>query len=157
DQRRQGLRKMRAPWRPITSEVIMKLLPWAWVLVALVAHAPLCPARAAEIAPDLARISDAKVWSVINADCATALEDGQSVVRWKPKAKVHTPSNVGLALVEGVEFTEGTLEVDLKGKGKFEASFLGVAFGVADGKSFEAVYFRPFNFMREDKALRAHA
>ena len=26
-----------------------------------------------------------------------------------------------------------------------------------DGKTFEAVYFRPFNFMRDDKSFRAHA
>ena len=54
-----------------------------------------------------------------------------------------------MALVKGVELDEGTLEIDLKGKGWDEASFLGVAFAVADAKSFEAVYFRPFNFHRD--------
>ena len=40
-----------------------------------------------------------------------------------------TGSDIGLALVEGVAFTEGVLEIDLKGKGSDEASFLGLAFG----------------------------
>ena len=64
---------------------------------------------------------------------------------------------IGLALVEGLEFAEGTIDVDLKGKGKMQTSFVGVAFNVANGKNFEAVYFRPFNFKRNDKAFRAHA
>ena len=103
------------------------------------------------------QINDGKIWSVINADCDTAVEDGKRVVRLKPKGKANTPSDIGLALVEGVEFAEGTLEIDLKGKGEREASFLGVAFGVVDEKTFEAVYFRPFNFKRDDKSFRVHA
>jgi hypothetical protein len=76
----------------------------------------------------------------------------------KPKGgNIPGKSNTGLALVEGMEFAEGTIEIDLKGKGKQEASFLGVAFSVADGKTFEAVYFRPFNFMRDDEAFRVRA
>ena len=109
------------------------------------------------IAPDLSRINDGKIWRVINADSNTAMEDGKRVVRLKPKGKANTPSDIGLALVEGLEFAEGTLEIDLKGKGKSETSFLGVAFSVVDGKTFEAVYFRPFNFLRDDKSFRVRA
>ena len=105
------------------------------------------------IAPDLSRIDDAKVWTVINADCDTAMEDGKRVVRLRPKGKANTPSDIGLALVEGLEFAEGTLEIDLKGKGKDERSFLGVAFSAVDGKTFEAVYFRPFNFHARRQAV----
>lgn len=56
-----------------------------------------------------------------------------------------------------MEFAEGTIEVDLKGRDAAERIFLGVAFNVADGKTFEAVYFRPFNFKADDKALRTRA
>jgi hypothetical protein len=66
-------------------------------------------------------------------------------------------SNVGLALVEGLEFAKGTIEIDLKGKGKFERTFLGIAFNVADGKTFEAIYFRPFNFLRDNTTYRTRA
>ena len=44
------------------------------------------------------------------------------------------------------EFTTGTIEVDLKGKNIRQGSFLGVAFHVADERTFEGIYFRPFNF-----------
>jgi hypothetical protein len=109
------------------------------------------------ITPNLSQVNDGKTWSVINADCAVATEEGKSVVRLKPKGESRTGSVIGMALVEGLELAEGTMDVDLKGKGPRQASFLGVAFSVADGKTFEAVYFRPFNFTSDDKARRARA
>jgi len=109
------------------------------------------------ITPDLSRMNDPKNWSVINAFTKVAVEDGKPVVRLKPRGKATTPSDIGLALVEGVEFFEGSLEIDLKGKGKQEASFLGLAFNVVDGNTYEAIYFRPFNFLSEDNSRRAHA
>jgi thiol-disulfide isomerase/thioredoxin len=123
----------------------------------LLAYVAPCFAREKAITPDLSQISDRKVWTVINADCESAMEDGKRVVRLRPKGTANTPSDIGLALVGGVEFAEGTVEIDLKGKGKDEASFLGIAFGVVDDKTFEAVYFRPFNFMREGDSYREHA
>ncbi len=65
-------------------------------------------------------------------------------------------SNVGMALIDGLEFAQGTIRIDLKGNGRERASFLGVAFGVADPKTYEAVYFRPFNFQADDPLRRAH-
>jgi hypothetical protein len=132
---------------------------WSWgaVLGVLLGCVPLSFAQQKAVAPDLSRINQAKAWRLINADCDTAMEDGKRVVRLRPKVKATTGSSIGLALVEGLEFAEGSLEIDLKGKGKEQASFLGVAFGVVDGKTFEAVYFRPFNFMRDDPAFRARA
>jgi hypothetical protein len=109
------------------------------------------------ITPDLSRINDGKVWNVINAECRTAREDGECVVRMRPKPGATTPSNVGLAVVDGLDFSEGTIEIDLKGKGKFERTFLGLGFHVVNGKAFEAVYFRPFNFGKEDKTFRSRA
>ena len=41
---------------------------------------------------------------------------------------------------------KGRVEIDLKGMGKSEPGFLGVAFSVVDGKTLAAVYFRRFNF-----------
>jgi Domain of Unknown Function (DUF1080) len=110
------------------------------------------------ITPDVSQIKDGRQWHVINADCDTEMEDGKNVVRLRPKGGNKSGgSNVGLALVEGLEFSEGTLEIDLKGKGKSERTFLGVAFGVADGKTFEAIYFRPFNFMANANPYRQRA
>ena len=129
----------------------------ACALIILMSSVPVGHSQEKAIAPDLSRIDDAKAWNVINADCTAAMEDGRRVVRLKPRGHVPSGSNIGLALVEGLEFAEGTLEVDLKGKGKLEASFVGLAFAAADGKSFEAVYFRPFNFLRDPESFRARA
>jgi hypothetical protein len=127
------------------------------VMSAVLPFAPLGNARDKVVTPDVSQIHDAKIWTVINADCDTEKEDGKHVVHMRPKGLANTPSDIGLALVEGVEFGEGTLEIDLKGKGKVERTFLGVGFNVVDGKTFEAVYFRPFNFMRDDQTYRTRA
>jgi hypothetical protein len=113
--------------------------------------------QATAIAPDLAKINDGKTWTVLNGDAIAATEDGRSVVRLAPRGGNRKGSNVGLALLAGVDFVEGTIEVDLEGNGSAQASFLGVAFGTSDGTSYEAVYFRPFNFQAEDALHRGHA
>jgi hypothetical protein len=107
----------------------------------------------AQQAPDLARVNDAKSWRVIDADASV---DG-AVVTLKPHGDPAVGSNIGLALVQNVNFSEGTLDVDLRGAGTQQASFLGLAFGVTDAKTFEAVYFRPFRFAADDPDARSHS
>jgi len=108
---------------------------------------------AQSLTPDVRRVNDAKSWRVIDAD---AVVEGP-VVHLKPHGDPAVGSHIGLALVRNVTFSEGTLEIDLRGGGKEEASFLGLAFGVADAGTFEAVYFRPFRFADEDPGARSHA
>ena len=137
----------------------MKLyrLAFGCVLTILFANVSVGVARGKTLTPALAKIGDAKAWRVLNGDA----EAGGSVVQLKPKGEPGPGSNVALALVEGVELAEGTFEIDLKGAGPVERSFLGLAFGAIDERRFEAVYFRPFNFMRDGEqdgqAFRAHA
>jgi hypothetical protein len=120
------------------------------VLGLLACRTPLPSPREAALRPlipELARIDDGKAWSVINAESSSAsLEEGKTVLRLSPRGGNMKGSNVAMALVQGLEFAEGTIEVDLKGNGDAQASFLGVAFGISDGRTYEAVYFRPFNF-----------
>jgi hypothetical protein len=105
------------------------------------------------LAPDLTRVNDAKSWRVIDADASV---DG-SVVTLKPHGDPAVGSHIGLALVQNLKFSEGTLEIDLRGGGKQQASFVGLAFGALDARTFEAVYFRPFRFADEDPDARSHA
>ena len=65
--------------------------------------------------------------------------------------------NDGVAWVEGLEFADGTSELDIKGKDVLQQSFLGVAFHGADEKILDVVYFRPFNFRATDSVRRIHA
>ena len=52
---------------------------------------------------------------------------------------------------------DATIELDMRGKDAAQQSFVGVAFHGVDEKTFDAVYFRPFNFKADDPARRSHA
>ena len=135
--------------RPSMTCRWIKSLSRGCLFVIALGAGPAAWAGVPAITPDLSRIDDPKSWRLINGDCEGAKEGGKSVLHLGPKIKAATGSSAALALVEGVEFGEGTLELDLKGRGKVERCFLGIAFNVADAKTFEAVYFRPFNFLRD--------
>ena len=62
----------------------------------------------------------------------------------------------GVALINNVTFTNGIIELDIRGKNVAQQSFLGVAFHAADAKTLDAVYFRPFNFLSADSVHRIH-
>ena len=115
-----------------------------------------CAGHAA-LRPDLGRIDDPTAWSVSNGEVHIASEDGKQVLRLAPVGGNRKGSNVGLARVASVTLADGVIDVDLRGQGEAAASFLGVAFGVADTGRYEAVYFRPFRFRATDPVERSHA
>jgi hypothetical protein len=108
----------------------------------------LASASETSLVPDLGRIADAKAWQVSNATAEFANVDGRRTVRLVAKGD-SANGIVGLALPIGIEFDTGVIEVDLKGKNVRQRSFLGVAFNVVDDRTFEGIYFRPFNFKAE--------
>jgi hypothetical protein len=63
----------------------------------------------------------------------------------------------GLLWIEGAEFGEGTIELEVRGRDLFQQSFLGIAFHRRDDNTYDAVYLRPFNFRAEDPVRRQHA
>lgn len=63
----------------------------------------------------------------------------------------------GHAWLNNTKFTNGTIEIDIKGKDKLQASFVGIAFHGVNDSTFEAVYFRPFNFRSADPVRKLHA
>ena len=64
------------------------------------------------------------------------------------KGTIHlnAKANDGLLLLNDFNFKNGTIEFDVKGKNDPGKSFVGIAFHVLDNRTFDAVYFRPFNF-----------
>lgn len=66
-------------------------------------------------------------------------------------------SFTGIAWLNGVEFSTGTIEVDLRGQDFFQRSFIGIVFHGVDTATYDVVYFRPFNFQAEDPVRRIHA
>lgn len=60
------------------------------------------------------------------------------------------PSN-GLAIIKESNFRNGTIEIDIKGKDVQGESFVGVAFHGVNDSTYDAVYFRPFNFRSPER------
>jgi hypothetical protein len=63
----------------------------------------------------------------------------------------------GIAWINGQEFNYGRIEFDIKGKDVLQQSFVGIAFHGLNDTTYEAVYFRPFNFRSPDSVRRSHA
>jgi hypothetical protein len=100
---------------------------------------------------DLSKVEAGQGWKVVNRG-VTAFEDGG-----RKAARFDERAGQGLAWLEGVTFAEGTIEFDVRGRDAEQKSFVGVAFHGADDQTFEAVYFRPFNFKSADAAKAGHA
>ena len=66
-------------------------------------------------------------------------------------------ANYGLAWIPGTKFNTGSIEFDVKGNATPQGSFVGLAFQGVNNKIFDAVYFRPFNFLSPDSLKKAHS
>jgi hypothetical protein len=103
------------------------------------------------IEPNLAERAEGKGLNVFNRR-ASSLNDGA-----KKGVRLSEQPGDGVAYLQGIEFTNGSLEFDVKGKDVQQQSFVGVAFDGVDGTTYDAIYFRPFNFKAEDPARRSRA
>ena len=63
----------------------------------------------------------------------------------------------GVAYLRRTEFGNGTIEVDIRGKDVQGQSFVGIAFHGVDSTTYDAIYFRPFNFRTPDSTRHSHA
>jgi arylsulfatase A-like enzyme len=102
------------------------------------------------IVPDLSKFQDPSRWQILNGQAQWIEEAGRGWLRLLVnESDPNSPDTASVALVEGLEFQQGTIEVDLRGQNVRQRSFLGVTFHAVDEKTLEAVYFRPFNFQAE--------
>ena len=63
----------------------------------------------------------------------------------------------GMAILKNIQFDNGTIELELKGENNPQKSFIGIAFNIQNDSTYEAIYFRPFNFQSDKKTQRAHS
>lgn len=63
--------------------------------------------------------------------------------------------NAGIVWLNNFEFGDGTIELDIKGRNAPGQSFVGLAFNGKDNQTYDAVYFRPFNFKNPDRKKHA--
>lgn len=104
---------------------------------------------------DLAKLANGKGLKVFNRSVTSFSDGGRKGIRLSDR--LSEARGDGVAYVEGVEFANGSIELDIRGKDVREQSFVGVAFHGVDGTTYDAIYFRPFNFKAEDPARRSHA
>ena len=97
------------------------------------------------ITPDLTKIISGDGWRVVNREPEIVTERGQTCVHFKSNNQ-----QGGIAWIENFEFTNGIIEVDIKGKNVKGGSFVGVAFRGLNDSTYDAIYFRPFNFSNRD-------
>jgi len=95
-------------------------------------------AQSKTITPDM---QQTKQWSVHNRN-ATYEKEG---------LMLNAQPGDGVAKLKGLNFKNGTIEIDIKGKNAPGQSFVGVAFHGADDDTYDAVYFRPFNFKNPER------
>ena len=100
-----------------------------------------------------------------NVNLATALQEQQikavnrtlSIYDKHPDAvEMNAAEGDGLGILKEIEFETGTIEIELLGENNPGRSFIGIAFNIQDEETFEAIYFRPFNFVATEQARKDH-
>jgi hypothetical protein len=120
-------------------------------LVAVLSSSPRPAAQKQAVQPDLAALAAGKALTVFNRT-ASGLTDGA-----RKGVRLSEAEGDGVAYLPGIEFGDGTIEFDVRGKDVQQQSFVGVAFHGVDGTTYDAIYFRPFNFKTDDQARRVRA
>jgi hypothetical protein len=106
------------------------------------------PAPAQQI--DLAERLAAGKLRAVNRE-VTALAGNRRGVHVSEKA------GPGVIWIDGTDFAQGTIELDVRGRDVMQQSFVGIAFHRKDDTTYDAVYLRPFNFRADDPVRRQNA
>jgi hypothetical protein len=80
-----------------------------------------------------------------------------SIDKSKGSVKLNEGDREGLVWLDGMKFSTGILEIDLRGRDVVQRSFIGLAFNGANDSTYESIYFRPFNFRATDPVRKIHA
>ena len=94
------------------------------------------------------RLADGKLTAVNRTVTKLAGRDGVSIAE---------KAGPGVVWIQGSDFGEGTIDVEVRGRDVLQQSFVGVAFHGKDNDTYEAVYLRPFNFRADDPDRHQHA
>ena len=98
--------------------------------------------------PDL---HDKSLWTLHNRLASYSSEGDKKLV------SLSEAERDGLMYLNQDWFSLGTIEFDVKGRDVAQKSFVGFAFQIQNDSTFEAIYFRPFNFMNADTSRRARS
>jgi len=93
------------------------------------------------VTPDLSKIGDSKIWTTHNRTSS-----------FNDALYLDAKDDNGLARLNDFVFENGTIELDVKGKDEQGRSFVGVAFHGLNDSTYDAVYFRAFNFKNPERS-----
>jgi hypothetical protein len=100
---------------------------------------------------DLYSLSESNKLEVFNRKVIPFSENGKKGIRFSKN------ENDGVAWLNGISFSNGIIEVDIRGKDEYQQSFVGIAFHGIDNNTLDAIYFRPFNFQTTDPVRKIHS
>jgi hypothetical protein len=121
------------------------------LLIALAGVAARTPAQAVDTL-NLAAVGTDPHWRIFGRT-ATLVD-----IKGKHAVKLSEAPGMGVVWLDGYDFANGTIEVDILGRSQpVQGSFVGIALRVVDGQTHDAVYFRPFNFRAADSTRHSHS
>ena len=95
--------------------------------------------------------------SVFQEQQIKAVNRTLSVYEKNPEAvEMNAAEGDGLAVLKEIAFETGSIELELLGENNPGRSFIGLAFNIQDAENFEAIYFRPFNFVATEQSRKDH-
>ncbi|MFM9839290.1 MAG: family 16 glycoside hydrolase [Cyclobacteriaceae bacterium] len=104
--------------------------------------------NAQKITPNL---QNKKLWHLSGRSIENFQEQGKTGVKFSEE------QGIGMLILDESKFSMGTIEFDVKGKDVPQQSFVGVAFHIQNDSTYDAIYFRPFNFLNADTTRRVRA
>ena len=116
------------------------------ILILIIAAVSLQQLARAQTSPDL---QDPTRWDLSNRKSANIPE--------KHGIRVGEAPNDGLMILKDADFSDGIIELDIRGSHRVQQSFVGLAFHIQDSNTFDAIYFRPFNFKSDEAIRRSHS
>jgi hypothetical protein len=100
---------------------------------------------------DLKSLFETDKLDVYNRHVSTFTENDKEGIRFSKN------ENDGLAWLKHIIFSNGIIELDIRGNDELQQSFIGVAFDGVDNNTHDVIYFRPFNFQTADTVRKVHA
>lgn len=104
------------------------------------------------IEPDLSALLKAHKISAVNRSIPEMVIGAKKNV-----LHLDAKPDAGIAWINDIRFSDGIIEFDVKGKNILQQSFVGIAFHGSNDSTYDAVYFRPFNFKSTEAERRNHS
>ena len=120
-----------------------------YAMVSLISHSSLSQTRDSK-SLDLSALFRRNEIKVYNRQM-NLIQDGSQV-----GVHLDEKGRDGLAWLNNIQFSNGAIEFDVRGKDVQGESFVGIAFHGLNDSTYDAIYLRPFNFRAEDKSRKSH-